>query len=112
MRISWLESSIEGGGPAPYIDADTANAARVEEHRETRVEKLIEEMVATRGRILELMGRLQPEHLDFGIERTGPPPRTERLGDFLSDMSAHDIEHAEELQQVASRRVLAPDPLP
>ncbi len=110
VRIAWLDSVLEAGRPVADIDVDAANAARISERRNATVEQLIEEMVATRGRLLELMGRLKEEHLAVETEVAGWPRGRGPFGEYVKEMSRHDLEHAAELQPVLARPVALPDP--
>ncbi len=94
VRLALLRSLIETGRPDATPDADAANARNVEARRHTSVEDLIAEMVATRGMVLHLMRRLQPDHLDVVVEFGDTPAR---LGAALLDFSRHDREHAADL---------------
>lgn len=109
VRIAHLESLIATGGPAASLDVEAANEERVSERRETPVEHLIEEMIAVRGRILELMGQLREEHLVVETEVAGWPQGRGPFGEYLKEMSRHDLEHAAELQPAATRPVPIPD---
>ena len=109
VRRSYLEHLVARNDLGPRIDIDAANAERTAERRDTPVEALIEEMVATRGRLLELMGQLRRENLDVELQRSGPPPYMQRFGDFLLDFSSHDLEHAEELRGLAREKVRLPN---
>lgn len=109
VRIAHLESLIATGRPAASFDVVATNEDRVSERRETPVDDLIEEMIAVRDRILDLMGRLREEHLSVETEVAGWPQGRGPFGAYVNEMSRHDLEHAAELQQSAGTAVPVPE---
>jgi hypothetical protein len=109
VRIAHLESLIATGCPAASFDVVATNEERVSERRETPVEQLIEEMIAVRDRILGLMGQLREENLVVETEVAGWPKGRGPFGEYVKEMSRHDLEHAAELQRTVGTELPLPD---
>ncbi len=110
VRIAHLESFVATGRPAPSFDVEATNDERVAERQDAPVEELIDEMTAVRERILGLMGQLKEEHLSVETEIAGWPQGRGPFGEYLKEMSRHDLEHAAELQKSAGTDVPVPQP--
>ncbi len=95
VRIEWLESALGGRAPDVPADIDAVNERNVAEWRPAPVEAIFAELLATRGRVLQLLEQLEPAHLDVEFESGG---RVARLGDLLASFSSHDLEHAVQLR--------------
>lgn len=106
VRIAHLESLIATGRPAASFDVEATNEERVSERHETPVQDLIEEMIAVRGRILGLMGQLREEHLVVETEVAGWPQGRGPFGEYVKEMSRHDLEHAAELPSTTNRQAV------
>ncbi len=93
VRISALQAAI-GGARASAIDVDRANAADVIRLQGAPTEAIIADLVQVRGRVLELLSKLKPEHLATRTSLGGG----KTLGEALGGLSAHDLQHAAELR--------------
>lgn len=108
VRIAHLESLVATGRPAPSFDVEATNDECVAERQDAPVDELIDEMIAVRDRILGLMRQLGEEHLCVETEIAGWPQGRGPFGDYLKEMSRHDLEHAAELQKSAGTDVPVP----
>jgi hypothetical protein len=94
VRMETLQAVIDGREPAPRHLEDL-NTPLVAAHADESVEEIIEEMVAVRGRMAELMRALPPDALSREVSHAG---RRVVLRELLSGLSAHDVGHAAELR--------------
>ena len=109
VRIEWLTAAVEGREPEDRGDIDAVNAERIAAASKVDVADIIERPRRNRARVLELIDRLRPEHLDVEIERSGPPPYRQPLRDLLlGGINTHDLEHASDLKR--STGVSVPEP--
>ncbi len=95
VRIEWLESALGGRAPAVPADIDAVNERNIADWRPAPVEAILAELLATRGRVLQLLEQLTPAHLGVEFESGG---RVARLGDLLASFSSHDLDHAAQLR--------------
>jgi uncharacterized protein (TIGR03083 family) len=94
QRLTLLEGIVARGAVGPLPDADHANAARIAEHRDTPVEQLIALLIATRAEVLALLRQVPDEQLALTVPVNG---RAVRLGDYVRDLSRHDLDHLSDL---------------
>ena len=88
VRMETLRAVIEAREPMPRHLEDL-NTPLVAAHGGESVESLIEEMIAVRGEMAELMRTLPPDALSREVSHAG---RRVVLGDLLADLSAHALE--------------------
>ena len=93
VRIAALRAAVEGA-PGPEIDAGEANAANMARLGWAPLHEIAAAMMQVRGRVLVLLGQLGPEHLAVRTALAGGS----ELGQALSSLNAHDLEHAAELR--------------
>ena len=94
VRMETLRAVIEAREPMPRHLEDL-NTPLVAAHDGESVESLIEEMIAVRGEMAELMRTLPPDALSREVSHAG---RWVALGELLVELSSHDLEHAGELR--------------
>jgi DinB superfamily len=94
VRMETLRAVIEAREPAPRHLEDL-NTPLVASHAGASVESLIDEMIAVRGEMADLVRALPPDALSREVSHAG---RRVVLGELLADLSAHDREHAGELR--------------
>jgi hypothetical protein len=94
VRLALLRSVAASGKVAELPDADAANARAISARRDTPVEQLIEEMLATRRTIRGLLESLRDGDLDLGVEVNGGQVP---LRDYVAGLSRHDLEHLADL---------------
>jgi len=94
QRLTLLEGILTRGAVGPLPDADHANAARITEHRDTTVERLIDVLIAKRAEVLALLRQVRDEQLALTVPVNG---RALRLGDYVRDLSRHDLDHLSDL---------------
>jgi hypothetical protein len=99
VRTAVLEHVIEDAPPS-HVEADGANAVNVRRLRGASVDDIVAEMLATRARVEELVPRLS----DQNLERTTQLAAGRPLREAMRQLSAHDVEHAEQLEQAAPPR--------
>ncbi len=101
VRMETLRAVIERRDPAPRHLEDL-NTPLVAAHDGESVESLIEEMIAVRGEMAELIRTLPPDSLSREVSHAG---RCVVVGELLADLSAHDMVHAAELRPWPSAAV-------
>jgi hypothetical protein len=94
VRMETLRAVIEGREPA-HRHLEDLNTPLVASHADASVEEIIDEMMAVRGRMAELMRALPPDALTREASHAG---RRVVLGELLAQLSAHDFAHAVELR--------------
>lgn len=109
VRIGWFEAAIAWRDQPVRLDVDAANAERIAALKNARIDGIIEELRSKRGRVHRLLERLRQQHLNVEVERSGPPPYKQRLGDLISGgLNSHDLEHAGDLKRTTG--VSLPEP--
>ena len=96
QRLELLRSIVETGAPGPLPDADSANAANIARLGAEPIDALTERLIATRAEVLALLRRLRLDQLEL---RVVIGDHNERLGDYVRDMSRHDLDHLGELRR-------------
>lgn len=96
VRTEWLEAALVGRVSVAPPDIDEVNERNAAAWRPAPIEAVLAELHATRDRVLQLLERLTPVHLDIEFDRDG---RSTNLGELLVSFSAHDLEHAAQLRQ-------------
>jgi hypothetical protein len=94
VRMETLRAVIEAREPAARHLEDL-NTPLVASHAGASVAENIEEMMAVRGEMAELMRRLPPDAPSREVSHAG---RRVVLGELLAQLSAHDFAHAVELR--------------
>ena len=98
QRQTLLAEIATRGAVGVLPDADHANAARIAEFRDAPVEQIVATLTATRAEVLQRLRRLRPDQLDITVPVGA---RTLRLGDYVRDLSRHDLDHLADLQRAA-----------
>jgi hypothetical protein len=111
VRLAHLRSIVETGRVGPAPDADAANAENIAGHRASTPEALVEEMVRQRSEVRQLLGLLQPEHLELRMAVRGPGqgPLDRPFLEALQRYHEHDLEHAAELAPIMRWPVAPPE---
>ena len=111
VRLSQLRSLVDNGALGPEPDAETANAENIAGHRASTPEALVEEMIRQRSEVRQLLGLLQPEHLELRMAVRGPGqgPLDRPFLEALQHYHEHDLEHAAELAPLMRWPVAPPD---
>jgi hypothetical protein len=94
VRMETLQAVIDGREPAARHLEDL-NTPLVASHATARVDEIIDEMMAVRGRMAELMRALPPDALSREVSHAG---RRVVLGELMAGLSEHDVGHAGELR--------------
>ena len=93
MRIAALEAVI-GSTVSPAIDADAANAGNIARLAGATIDDILTELKHVRGRVLALLSRLTPGHLDARTALGGG----KSVREALATLAKHDLDHAAELR--------------
>ena len=98
QRLTLLDAIATHGTVGALPDADHANAARLAEFRDASIDAICDTLLARREEVEQALRRLRPEHLDITVAVNG---RALPLGDYIRDLSRHDLDHLADLQRTA-----------
>ena len=103
VRQHFLTGLLETGRILDWPDADAGNSERITARREKPVSTLTKERAEHRRRTIELIERLQPEHLAQAIDMPGLNAYGVPFLRYLQGFPAHDINHTRELQAIVDK---------